>query len=54
MRAGAESMRTEITYPGKIKKIGNAFYVNVPKDYVEMLGAADGTEVDVNVKLVNP
>lgn len=45
-------MRTELSYPARIKKIGNAFYINIPKEYVESLGAADGTEIDVHVKLV--
>lgn len=54
MKGDAEIMRTEMTYPGKIKKIGNAYYIGILKEYVDMLGAGDGTDVDVHVKLVNP
>ena len=49
----SDTMRDEIEFPGKIKKIGNGYYVSVLKKYVESLGATEGTEIDVCIRIVS-
>ena len=46
-------MRDEITFPSRIKRIGNAYYIPVYMDYVRSLGAYDGSEIDVHIKVVS-
>ena len=43
--------RKSATFPANIKKIGNGFFVPVPKDYVEKLQLSEGDDVDVTVSI---
>ncbi|MDY0237143.1 MAG: hypothetical protein RBR71_14055 [Gudongella sp.] len=43
--------RKNATFPANIKKIGNGYFVPVPKDYVEKLQLSEGDDVDVTVSL---
>lgn len=42
-------MRTEISFPGKIRKLGNSYAVIVQKSWAESMGLEPGDDVDVTI-----
>ena len=43
-------MRTELTFPSRIVKRGNGYFIPIPKSYIESMGLEEGADIDVVVR----
>lgn len=45
-----ETMRKEITFPSRIVKKGNGWFVPVPKAYLERMELQENDDVDLTIR----
>lgn len=45
-----EHMRSEITFPARIVRRGNGFFIPVLKSYVETMELSEGDDVDIVIR----
>ena len=38
-------MMIDLRYLGRVKKIGNSFYIRIPKDLIDLLGWGEGERI---------
>ena len=44
-------MRTEMTFPSRIVKRGNGYFIPVMKAHVDLMNLDEGTDIDVTISL---
>ena len=40
-----------MSFPSTVRKVSNGYYVNIPKQYLDLMGLKDGDSVVLNVRL---